>query len=71
MPGRDKLRLAGPVPSKLLRMLAFAECLEQLGCSETESSRLIEDWLEREEGVVVERISGPTRTTAAPLAAAA
>ena len=67
----DTSRPAGPLPRKLLSILAFVDCLSQLGCSEEESSRLLEDWLEREDGRLVERISGPTCAVPGPLAAAA
>ena len=44
---------------RLIEVLSFSDCLARLGCGEREASRLIEDWLQGEEGSVVDRVFGP------------
>ena len=64
------LRSGFSLPERLLATLAMADCLQRLGCSESDAARLVGEWLEDGAASVVGRVAGPSRTAVASVAAA-
>lgn len=67
----DAIREEGtPIPGKLVDLLSYLDCLEQLGCSEEQAARFVDERLGLIDPVLVGRIEGPARAGAALPAAA-
>ena len=67
----ELVEVGGPIPSQLLDVLSLTDCLHRLGCSERDTNSLVEQWLAGKQGPVVGQVSGPVRSVAPRMAAAA